>query len=65
MKDNKGNPLEIGDKVFAYNPENGNEFVGTIEGIKTDTDGSFYAEVSDQDYNIFCLNSDDLILENN
>ena len=64
MKDNKDNPLEIGDKVMAYNPENGNEFVGTIEGIKKDFDGSFYAEVSDQDYDVFCLNSQDLILYN-
>ena len=63
MKDKNGIELNVGDRVIAFNPETQIEFMGTVEVIKKDTDGSYYAEVSDQDYDVFCLTSEDLEIE--
>lgn len=54
-----GNEINIGDSVIAINPENCRDFIGTVRAIKTDTDGSVYAEVEDQDGDTFCV--DDIV----
>jgi hypothetical protein len=52
--------FKVGDDVIAPEPIrndmwNFGEWIGTIESIKTDTDGTTYAEVKDGDGDIFCI----------
>lgn len=65
MRDNK---IEVGDSVIAPEPIgnddwNFGDWVGTVEAIKTDTNGIEYAEVSDGDGDIFCIDLHRLIIE--
>lgn len=60
--DKNGKIAVVGQQVNAFNPDSNMDFMGRILKIKQDCDKSFYAEVTDQEDNIFCLNSEDIEL---
>ncbi len=59
MKDKNNIPLTVGDKAIAQ--ENGEEFLVTIEVIKTDKKGEFFAEVTNENYDVFSFGSKELV----
>ena len=63
MFDKNGQKLEIGDRVIGFNNDTGIEFMGRVEGFGKDPDGN-YAEVTDQDDDVFCLTSVDIQIDN-
>jgi hypothetical protein len=58
MNDRNFNTLEIGDDVVVYP----NDFFATVIDIKQDSDDEYYAVVTDQDDNVFDVESDNIEL---
>jgi hypothetical protein len=58
MNDRNFNTLEIGDAVVVYP----NDFLATVIDIKQDSDDEYYAVVTDQDDNVFDVESDNIEL---
>jgi hypothetical protein len=58
MNDRNFNTLEIGDDVVVYP----NDFLATVIDIKQDSDDEYYAVVTDQDDNVFDVESDNIEL---
>ena len=58
--------FKVGELVEAPEPDENDTYnyggwVATIDAIKTDTDGTKYAELTDGDDETFCINLDRLI----
>jgi hypothetical protein len=57
MKDKNGIFVEVGDKINVSSEVDGYEFVGTIEVIKRDRAGADFAEVTDEEYEVYTVYS--------
>jgi hypothetical protein len=55
MKDKNNVTLNVGDKAIAYNKDTDEEILVTIEVIKKG-----YAEVTDENYDVFTFGSESL-----
>ena len=62
MKDKNNVTLNVGDKALAFNKETDEDILVTIEVINKDRkNGEFYAEVTDENYDVFTFGSNNLV----